>query len=98
MRQSANRHKARHKGRRWSTVPSDRATDRSLLIPAMTYSTTQAGFAATLATIRTELTELAYALDKPERTVAMRAAAALALFESDTLRKAAGPLLPGEQA
>lgn len=89
----------RHKGRRWSTVLSDRATDRcSLLIPAMTYSTTQAGFAATLATIRTELVELAWVLDKPERTVAMKAAAALALFESDVLTKAAGPLLPGEQA
>lgn len=64
----------------------------------MTYSTTQAGFAATLATIRTELVELAWVLDKPERTVAMKAAAALALFESDVLTKAAGPLLPGEQA
>jgi hypothetical protein len=62
----------------------------------MTYSSTQAEFAATLAGIRTSLYDLAMVHDKAERTVLMKAAAALALFESDTLRKAAGPLLPGE--
>jgi hypothetical protein len=62
----------------------------------MTYSSTQAGFAATLASIRSDLYDLAMAHDKEERTVLMKAAAAIALFESDTLRKAAGPLLPGE--
>jgi hypothetical protein len=54
-------------------------------------------FAATLATIRAELTDLALVADKPQRTVMMRAAAALAMFESDTLRKAAAPILPGEK-
>jgi hypothetical protein len=63
----------------------------------MTYSKTQADFAATLATIRSDLYGLAMVHDKAERTVLMKAAAALALFESDTLAKAAGPLLPGER-
>lgn len=53
-------------------------------------------FAATLAAIRTDLADLAAVTDRPQRSVMMRAAAALALFESDTLRKAAGPILPGE--
>jgi hypothetical protein len=55
-----------------------------------------ADFAATLATIRTDLTELAFDKSKTDRGVMMRAAAALAMFESDMLRKAAGPILPGE--
>jgi hypothetical protein len=53
-------------------------------------------FAATLAQIRTDLLDWAMDADKPQRTAMMRAAAALALFESDMLRKAAGPVLPGE--
>lgn len=59
-------------------------------------NTTYSDFAATLATIRTDLTELAFDKSKADRTVMMRAAAAIAMFESDTLRKAAGPILPGE--
>jgi hypothetical protein len=55
-----------------------------------------ADFAATLASIRSELWDWAMDADKPQRTAMMRAAAALALFESDMLRKAAGPVLPGE--
>jgi hypothetical protein len=62
----------------------------------MTYSKTQADFAATLAAIRSDLYSLAMVHGKAERTVLMKAAAALALFESDTLGRAAGPLLPGE--
>jgi PIN domain nuclease of toxin-antitoxin system len=59
-------------------------------------NTTYSNFAATLAEIRVELTDLAFDKDKVDRTVIMRAAAAIAMFESDTLRKAAGPILPGE--
>ena len=62
----------------------------------MPYSSIQADFAATLASIRADLYTLAQTHEKPERTVLMKAAAALALFESDTLKKAAGPILPGE--
>jgi hypothetical protein len=62
--------------------------------PAM--NTTYSDFAATLASIRTDLTELAFDKSKADRGVMMRAAAALAMFESDMLRKAAGPILPGE--
>jgi hypothetical protein len=61
-----------------------------------TMNTTYSDFAATLAEIRTALTDLAFDKDKADRTVMMRAAAAIAMFESDTLRKAAGPILPGE--
>ena len=61
-----------------------------------TMNTTYSDFAATLAEIRTALTDLAFDKDKADRAVMMRAAAALAMFESDTLRKAAGPILPGE--
>ena len=61
-----------------------------------TVNTTYSDFAATLAEIRTALTDLACDKDKADRAVMMRAAAALAMFESDTLRKAAGPILPGE--
>lgn len=57
---------------------------------------TYAEFAATLASIRSDLYDLAMAHNKEERAVLMKAAAAIALFESDTLRKSAGPLLPGE--
>jgi hypothetical protein len=63
---------------------------------SQTMNTTYSDFAATLAEIRTALTDLAFDKDKSDRTVMMRAAAALAMFESDTLRKAAGPILPGE--
>lgn len=59
-------------------------------------NTTYSDFAATLAEIRTALTNLATDQSKADRTVMMRAAAAIAMFESDTLRKAAGPILPGE--
>jgi hypothetical protein len=59
-------------------------------------NTTYSDFAATLAEIRTALTDLAFDNDKADRAVMMRAAAAIAMFESDTLRKAAGPILPGE--
>jgi hypothetical protein len=59
-------------------------------------NTTYSDFAAILATIRTELTDLAADQTKSDRTVMMRAAAAIAMFESDTLRKAASPILPGE--
>jgi hypothetical protein len=59
-------------------------------------NSTYSDFAATLATIRAELTNLATDQTKEDRTVMMRAAAALAMFESDMLRKAAGPILPGE--
>jgi len=59
-------------------------------------NTTYSNFAATLASIRTDLTELAFDQSKADRGVMMRAAAALAMFESDMLRKAAGPILPGE--
>ena len=62
----------------------------------LTVNTTYSDFAATLAEIRTALTDLAFDKDKADRAVMMRAAAALAMFESDTLRKAAGPILPGE--
>ena len=61
-----------------------------------TVNTTYADFAATLAEIRNALTDLATDQSKADRGVMMRAAAALAMFESDTLRKAAGPILPGE--
>jgi hypothetical protein len=61
-----------------------------------TMNTTYSDFAATLAEIRTALTDLAFDKDKADRAVMMRAAAAIAMFESDTLRKAAGPILPGE--
>ena len=57
---------------------------------------TYSEFAATLATIRGDLSDPALDAAKPERTVMMRAAAALALFESDVLKKAAAPTLPGE--
>jgi hypothetical protein len=59
-------------------------------------NTTYSEFAATLAAIRTDLTALAFDQSKADRGVMMRAAAALAMFESDMLRKAAGPILPGE--
>jgi hypothetical protein len=59
-------------------------------------NTTYSEFAATLATIRADLTALAFDQSKADRGVMMRAAAALAMFESDMLRKAAGPILPGE--
>jgi hypothetical protein len=59
-------------------------------------NTTYSDFAATLASIRTDLTELAFDKSKADRGVMMRAAAALAMFESDMLRKAAAPILPGE--
>lgn len=55
-----------------------------------------ADFAATIAQIRTDLTDWAMDAERPRRTTMMKAAAALALFESDLLRKAAGPILPGE--
>ena len=61
-----------------------------------TVNSTYSNFAATLSEIRTELTDLAFDKDKADRAVMMRAAAAIAMFESDTLRKAAGPILPGE--
>jgi hypothetical protein len=61
-----------------------------------TVNTTYSDFAATLAAIRTDLTDLAFDKSKADRAVMMRAAAAIAMFESDTLRKAAGPILPGE--
>jgi hypothetical protein len=61
-----------------------------------TMNTTYSDFAATLAAIRIALTDLAFDKDKADRAVMMRAAAAIAMFESDTLRKAAGPILPGE--
>ena len=59
-------------------------------------NTTYSDFAATLAEIRTDLTNIAYDMSKSDRRVMMRAAAAVAMFESDTLRKAAAPILPGE--
>jgi hypothetical protein len=59
-------------------------------------NTTYSDFAATLASIRNDLTELAFDKSKADRGVMMRAAAALAMFESDMLRKAAAPILPGE--
>jgi hypothetical protein len=59
-------------------------------------NTTYSDFAATLAEIRTDLADLATDQTKADRTVMMRAAAAIAMFESDMLRKAAGPILPGE--
>ncbi len=55
-----------------------------------------AEFAAIIAHIRVDLQDLALTAERPDRTVMTRAAAALALFESDMLRKAAGPILPGE--
>ena len=61
-----------------------------------TMSTTYSDFAATLAEIRNALTDLATDQSKADRGVMMRAAAAIAMFESDMLRKAAGPILPGE--
>ena len=59
-------------------------------------NTVYSDFAATLAEIRVALTDLAMDQNKADRGVMMRAAAAIAMFESDTLRKAAGPILPGE--
>jgi hypothetical protein len=59
-------------------------------------NTTYSDFAATLAEIRIALTDLAFDKDNADRAVMMRAAAAIAMLESDTLRKAAGPILPGE--
>ena len=59
-------------------------------------NTTYSDFAATLAEIRADLSNLATDQTKADRTVMMRAAAAIAMFESDMLRKAAGPILPGE--
>ncbi len=59
---------------------------------------THAEFAATVATIRGNLCGLADCAQSPDdRAVIMKAAAALALFESDLLVKSAGPILPGEQ-
>jgi hypothetical protein len=55
-----------------------------------------ADFAATLAQIRTDLADWAADAERPQRGAMLRACAALALFESDMLRKAAGPILPGE--
>ncbi len=59
-------------------------------------NTTYSDFAATISSIRADLTALAFDQSKVDRGVMMRAAAALAMFESDILRKAAGPILPGE--
>ena len=57
-----------------------------------------AEFAATVATIRESLYGLAdCAQSRADRAVIMKAAAVLALFESDLLVKSAGPILPGEQ-
>jgi hypothetical protein len=61
------------------------------------FSSVHAEFADTLGAIRQDLYDLAMVLEKPERSTLMRAAAALALFQSDQLAKAAGPLLPGER-
>ena len=57
-----------------------------------------AEFAATVAGIRASLYNLAdCANSRDERTVLVKAAAVLALFESDLLVKSARPILPGEQ-
>jgi hypothetical protein len=55
-----------------------------------------AEFAGTISQIRADLTDWAMDAEGPQRATMMRAAAALAFFESDLLRKAAAPLLPGE--
>jgi hypothetical protein len=82
----------------WGIIHSP-AANRSaadLTRTSQTMNTTYSDFAATVSSIRADLTALAFDQSKADRGVMMRAAAALAMFESDMLRKAAGPILPGE--
>lgn len=79
--------------------PSVGEIRRHPLIPVFTmyFSHATAEFSDAIGAIRRDLYDLALDADKADRETLMKAAAALAFYQSDLMKSAAGPILPGEK-
>lgn len=63
----------------------------------MYFSHATAEFSDAIGAIRRDLYDVALDANKADREVLMKAAAALAFYQSDLMKSAAGPILPGEK-